>query len=81
MRLPFLELATFQIALHHSFVHFLSEVIKEIGATVILAVFHVHIDVVAVLDFYTQDFRKGICQFFYTNFTIVNTAIGIECIE
>ena len=81
MHLSFLVFSAFQVTLNHSFVHFLSEVIKEIGATVILAVFHVHIDVVAVLDFYTQDFRKGICQFFYTNFTIVNTAIGIECIE
>ena len=59
--LSFLEFTAFQVALHHTLVEFLSEFIKEIGATVILATFHVHIDVVAVLDFYSKDFRKGVC--------------------
>ena len=58
MQLSFLELAAFQIALHHSLVQFFSEFVKEIGATDILATFHIHIDVVAVLDFHTEDFRK-----------------------
>ena len=49
LQLSFLELATFQVALHHSLVEFLAEFIKEIGAAVILATLHVHIDVVTVL--------------------------------
>lgn len=54
--LPLLELAAFQVAFHHSPVQLLPEFIQKIGAAVILATFHVHIDVVAVLDFYTKDF-------------------------
>ena len=79
--LPFLELSAFQVTLHHTLVQLLSEFIKKIGAAVILVAFHVHIDVVAVLDFYTKDFGKGICQFFYTDFTIVDTVTGIKCVE
>ena len=63
--LPFLELSAFQVTLNHSFVHFLSEVIKEIGATVILATFHVHIYVVAVLYLHSEDFRECVCQFLH----------------
>ena len=58
--LPFLEFSAFQVALHHTLVEFLSEFVKEIGTTVILAAFHVHIDIVTVLNFHTKDFRKNI---------------------
>ena len=81
MQLSFLELAAFQIALHHSLVQFFSEFVKEIGATVILATFHIHIDVVAVLDFHTEDFRKSVCQFLYTNLSIIDTVAGVKGIK
>jgi hypothetical protein len=81
MQLPFFEFSTFQVALYHSFVQFLSEFVKEICATVVLAIFHVHIDVVAVLDFYSEDFGKGISQFLYTDFSIVNTIASVKSIE
>jgi len=79
--LSFLEFTAFQVALHHTLVEFLSEFIKEIGATVILATFHVHIDVVAVLDFYSKDFRKGVCQFLHSDFAIVDTIAGVKGIK
>ena len=81
MQLPFFEFSTFQVALYHSFVQFLSEFVKEICATVVLAIFHVHIDVVAVLDFYSEDFGNDVCQFLYTDFTIVDTVTGVKGIE
>ena len=81
MRLSFLELATFQVALHHSLVQFFSEFIKEIGAAVIFATFHIHIYVVAVLDFHTEDFRKSVCQFLYANLSIVDTVASVKGIE
>jgi hypothetical protein len=81
MQLSFLELATFQIALHHSLVQFFSEFVKEIGATVILATFHIHIDVVTVLDFHTEDFRKGVSQFLYANLFVVDTITGVKGIK
>ena len=54
--LPFLILAAFQVALHHPLVELFSEFVKEIGATVVLSTLHVHINVLAVLDFYIEDF-------------------------
>ena len=81
MQLPLFEFSAFQVTLCHSFVQFLSEFIKEIGAAVVLAIFHVHIDVVAVLDFYSEDFGKGISQFLYTDFSIVNTIASVKSIE
>ena len=81
LHLPFLEFSAFQVALHHTFIQFLSESIKEIGATVVLASLHIHIDVVAVLDFYSEDFGKGISQFLYTDFSIVNTIASVKSIE
>jgi hypothetical protein len=81
MQLSFLELATFQVALHHSLVEFLAEFIKEIGAAVILATLHVHIDVVTVLDFHTEDFRKGVSQFLYANLSVVDTITGVKGIK
>ena len=51
--LTFLELATFQVTLHHTLVQLLTEFIKKVGTAVILAAFHVHIDVVAVLRAYS----------------------------
>ena len=60
--LPFdlllLELAAFQVALHHTLIEFLSEFIKEIGAAVIFATLHIHIYVVAVLYLHSEDFRE-----------------------
>ena len=81
MQLSFLKLATFQVALYHTFVEFLTEFIKEIGAAVILASFYIHIDVVAVLDFHTEDFRKSVCQFFYANLSIIDTIASVKSIE
>ena len=81
MQLPFLELATFQVAIHHTFVEFLTEFIKEIGATVIFATFHIHIYVVTVLDFHTEDLRESICQLLYTYFSVVDTVAGVESIK
>ena len=46
-----------------------------------LATLHVHIDIVAVLDFYTKDFRKGVCQFLHSDFSIVDTVTGVKVIE
>lgn len=79
--LPLLELDTFQVALHHTLIEFLSEFIKEIGAAVILAAFHVHIDIVAVLDFHTEDFGKGISQLLHTYFSVVDTVAGVKCVK
>ena len=42
--LSFLELATFQVTLHHTLVQLLTEFIKKVGTAVILAAFHVHIE-------------------------------------
>ena len=81
MQLSFSEFSAFQVALYYSFVQFLSEFIKEIGAAVILATFYIHIDVVAVLDFYSEDFREDVCQFFYTDFTIIDAVAGIKCVK
>ena len=81
MQLPLFEFSTFQVVLHHTFVEFLTEFIKEIGAAVILATFYIHIDVVAVLDFYSEDFREDVCQFFYTDFTIIDAVAGIKCVK
>ena len=57
--LPFLEFSAFQVAFHHPLVEFLPEFVKEIGAAVVLTALHVHIDVVAVLDFYAEDAEKA----------------------
>ena len=79
--LPFLEFSAFQVALHHTFIQFLPEFVKEIGATVVLTALHVHIDVVAVLDFYAEDVGKSVCQFLHTDFSVVDTVAGVESIE
>jgi len=34
-----------------------------------------------VLDFYSEDFGKGISQFLYTDFSIVNTIASVKSIE
>ena len=81
LRLPLLEFSAFQVALYHSFVQFLSEFIKEIGAAVVLAMFHVHVNIVAVLDFYSEDFGKDVCQFLHADLSIVDAVTGIEGIE
>jgi len=81
MQLPFFEFSAFQVALYHSFVQFLSEFIKEIGATVIFATLYIHIDVVAVLDFNSESVRKNLCQFLYSDFSIVDTVTGVKSIE
>ena len=81
MQLSFLELAAFQIALHHSLVQFFSEFVKEIGATDILATFHIHIDVVAVLDFHAEYVGKSVCQLFYTDFSVVDTVAGVKGVK
>ena len=81
MQLPFFEFSALQVTLYHSFVQFFSEFIKEIGAAVVLAMFHVHVNIVAVLDFYSEDFREDVCQFFYTDFTIIDAVAGIKCVK
>ena len=81
MQLSFLELAAFQVAFLHSPVQLLPKFVKEIGAAAILATFHVHIDVVAVLDFYPEDFRKSVCQFLYTNLSIIDTVAGVKGVK
>ena len=79
--LPFLEFSAFQVAFHHTLVEFLSEFIKEIGAAVVLASLHVHIDVVAVFDFHAEDVGKDIRQFLHTDFSIVDTVAGVKGIK
>ena len=79
--LSFLEFTAFQVALHHTLVEFLSESIKEIGATVVLASLHIHIDVVAVLDFHAEDVGKSVCQLFYTDFSVVDTVAGVKGVK
>ena len=79
--LPFLEFSAFQVAFHHTLVEFLPEFIKEIGAAVVLASLHVHIDVVAVLDFYAEDVGKSVCQLFYTDFSVVDTVAGVKGVK
>jgi len=81
LHLPFLEFSAFQVALHHTFIQFLSESIKEIGATVVLASLHIHIDVVAVLDFHAEDVGKSVCQLFYTDFSVVDTVAGVKGVK
>ena len=70
--LPFLELAAFE---------FLTEFVKEIGAAVIFATLHVHIDVVAVLYLHSEEFGKGVCQFFHAYFSVVDTVAGVKCVN
>ena len=81
MRLPLLELAALQVALHHTSVEFLTEFVEEIGAAIIFATFHVHIDVVAVLYLHSEDLRESICQLLYTYFSVVDTVAGVESIK
>ncbi len=81
MQLPFFEFSAFLVAFHHTLVKFLSKFIKKVGAAVILAALHVHIDIVTVLDFHAEDFRKGVCQFLYTDFTIVNAVAGVKGVK
>lgn len=81
LHLPFLEFSAFQVALHHTFIQFLSESIKEIGATVVLASLHIHINVVAVLDFHAEDVGKSVCQLFYTDFSVVDTVAGVKGVK
>ena len=81
LHLPFLEFSAFQVALHHTFIQFLSESIKEIGATVVLASLHIHIDVVAVLDFHAEGVGKSVCQLFYTDFSVVDTVAGVKGVK
>ena len=79
--LSFLKLATFQVTLHHTLVQLLTEFIKKVGTAVILAAFHVHIDVVAVLDFHAEDVGKSVCQLFYTDFSVVDTVAGVKGVK
>ena len=79
--LSFLELSAFQVALHHSPVQLLPKFIEKIGAAVVLAAFHVHIDVAAVLDFHTEDFGKDVCQLLYADLSIVNAVAGVEGVK
>lgn len=71
-----------EIAFNHSLIQFRSKLIKEIGTAVRLTMFHIHIDIVAVvLDFYSEDFGKGVSQFFYTDFSVVDTVAGIKSLS
>ena len=79
--LSLLELAPFQVALHHTLIEFLSEFVKEIGAAVIFAMLHIHIYVVAVLYLHPEDFRESICQLLNTDFSIVDTITGVESVK
>ena len=79
--LPLLELAAFQVALHHTLIEFLTEFVKEISAAVIFATLHIHIYVVAVLYLYPEEFGKGVCQFFHAYFSVVDTVAGVESIK
>ena len=81
MRLSLFELAAFQIAFHHTLIKFLTEFIKKIGAAIIFATFHVHIDVVAVLYRHSEDLRESVCQFLYTYFSVVDTVASVESIK
>ena len=79
--LPFLELATFQVTLHHTLVQLLTEFIKKVGTTFVFTVLHVHINIVTVLDFDSEHLGKPIRQFFYTDLSIIDTIAGIKSIE
>ena len=59
--LPLLEFSALKVALPHSLVKLFSKFIKKISTAVVLATFHIHIDIVAVLDFYSENFGKSIC--------------------
>lgn len=47
--LPLLEFSALKVALPHSLVKLFSKFIKKISTAVVLATFHIHIDIVAVL--------------------------------
>jgi|SRR3712207_226904 len=79
--LSLLELASFQVALHHTLIELLTEFVKEIGAAVIFATLHIHIDIVAVLYLHPEDFREGICQFLHTYFSIIDTIAGVKSVK
>ncbi len=62
-------------------IDFFTEFVKKISATVIFAMFYIHIYVVAVLYLHSEDFRECVCQFLHTNFSITDTIAGVESIQ